>query len=480
MAEDSLSRRLGIDGGHLTSALRLRCDDRLSVAKGVIHPVDHEESSPRRHDGSIVRGACEAGWAARAFRDTRQVLQRGAIVELRAVVGPVPGPGHGECFIWRSGRNGKVVAVDAGGAGSVGAYAGASSPNILILSHDDNDHIRGAASLIRAACGTLEELWVPVEWAILIKQIVETGPVATFPDVSVSLRSLEGDIAAQVRSSAGEGESLRDGNGQEQVTPEMVATARRYLNDWSVEGVDDSEGFLLTLSAPDAVRWYGAVDLHEIVRRVRARAAVLTNIFRIALACDVRLRFFSIDLAIASSARTWEREGLPGTVTIANASEFVSPLSVSVPPGIPYSYALTRLTVQNRRALSTLLWVHDDRPDDGVIIWSDTDGNWLDHSSPLGLGRLIGTLGASSAPHHASSNPAHDRVWSELRRARDSMVMINAGGQRNQHYRGEFTSMRARRCCTWCRPTSLVYQDVRVSYSSAGVVALHNSCLQVH
>src|SRR5699024_5766241 len=227
--------------------------------------------------------------------------------------------------------------------------------------------------------------------------------------------------------------------------------------------------------------------------------------------------------------------------TLANASEAPHWLAAHIPPGLPHTFALTRLTVQNRRALCTLLWSDHRAPDGGAVIWSDTDGRWLDHSSPLGLNRVISALQASSAPHHASANPAHDRVWTALGHAPDTLVMISAGGnkaqtyrsdyvnlQRRPHctqsrptqtttaphhalqtpthdrvwtalvnapdtlfmisaggnkaqtYRSDYVNLQRRRCCTWCRPVSTTYQEVRASTGPAGAMRLHAACTSTH
>lgn len=397
--------------------------------------------------------------------------------ELIAIVGPTPGQGHGECFIWKCRSDTKVVAVDAGGASSIGNHAGTHSPEILILSHDDNDHIRGAVKLINTAGASLQELWIPAEWAILIRQIAETNQNLLLSDepetVRVSVENLEGSIADQITRTAEETEEV-------QLSVELLNLAAENLSSWYLASVGSTQGFSIEEPPLATEYWYGAKDLDEIIKRVRFRANTLIGILNASLANSVRIRFFSIDLALSSTSKQWETEGMPGTATLANASEAPHSLAVRIPPGLAYTYALTRLTVQNRRALCTLLWSDPDTPNGGVAIWSDTDGHWLDHSSPLGLARVISTLGASSAPHHASANIAHNRVWTELRRAPDALIMINAGGQKNQSYRPEYNALKSRRCCTWCRPASTTFQEVRASTAATSGMTLHNACIGTH
>jgi hypothetical protein len=400
---------------------------------------------------------------------------KAAMNELIAIVGPKPGPGHGECFIWKRGSDDTVVAVDAGGAGSIGSYAGKQSPETLILSHDDRDHIAGAVNLINAAVASLRELWVPAEWAILIKQIAETNQSSLFPEDSeiVSVDSLAGSIGDQITSTDEDSEEIL-------LSIEILALARENLSSWDVTSSESEQGFSIIEMPNETKRWYGAKNLNEIIRRVRYRAKTLIKILTTALTNSVRIRFFSIDLALSSKSKKWETEGKPGTVTLSNASEAPHSLAVRVPPGLAYTYALTHLTVQNRRALCTLLWSDASTPSGGVAIWSDTDGNWLDHSSPLGFDQVMSTLSASSAPHHASANTAHSRVWTELQLAPDELIMVSAGGQKNQSYHPEYNALKSKRCCTWCRPTLATFQQVRASSTATSGMQLHNACIGKH
>lgn len=395
--------------------------------------------------------------------------------DLRAIVGLTPGPGHGECFIWKRDSDAVVVAVDAGGAASVGKHAGASDPAILILSHDDSDHIRGAVALINAAKASLRELWVPAEWAILIKQISETDQSVLLSDdvVAISVSDLEASIADQIATTA-------DSADSNELSAEILSRAATNLFAWDIADPGFDRGFSITYSPLRVEQWYGAANLDEIVKRVRFRAKTLIAILRAALTNSVRIRFFSIDLALATTSKTWETAGRAGTVTIANASEAPHALAVRIPPGLAQSYALTRLTVQNRRALCTLLWSDPSKTRGAITIWSDTDGNWLNHSSSLGFGQVVSTLIASSAPHHASANPAHDRVWKELGRAPDRLIMISAGGQKHQSYRPQYKSLTGKTSCTWCRPASTTYQEVRASWGASGNGILHQSCIGSH
>jgi hypothetical protein len=403
------------------------------------------------------------------------------VVKLNAKVGRHPGSGHGECFIWSRSLDKSVVAVDAGGAHAVGRAGGAQKPSILILSHDDNDHIGGAVSLILAAGSALKELWVPAEWAVLIKQIADSDGNNPVPNSagSIDLEGLIESVAEQLVTVDNGTERPNDVEGSFLIDQLLLSRATETLGRWDITGSDFSR---FTLSqGPNVLRvFYGARGLTEILKRVRNRAKALIDIFNVALDNSVKIRFFSIDLALSRQSKEWETAGRPGVVTLANASEVPYSMSIYVPPGLLHAYALTSITVQNRRALCTLLWSNSASPTGGQMIWSDSDGNWLDHSAPLGLGQVIATLTISSAPHHASANSSHDRIWAELAHAPSSLVMICAGGRSNQGYRNEYLRKKRQRCCTWCRPTSTHYQDVGAQVQTSGQASLLVSCFLSH
>ncbi|MDI6023899.1 hypothetical protein QBL02_10125 [Leucobacter sp. UT-8R-CII-1-4] len=398
------------------------------------------------------------------------------VMKLTALVGKSRSPGHGECFIWSRSGSDCVIAIDAGGTKSVGKQAAKHSPQILILSHDDTDHIGGAVSLINAAKKSLTELWVPTEWAILMRQLSESDPEDPLPtkDITIDMESLLDEITEKLLASD-QGEGL---------TLSILKRAEATLAGWTSSAgshEDSSIRFSFANDHEDRNGPYGAVNIDEILQRVKKRADALIAILKSALRRKIIIRFFSIDLALYQNQKDWEREGRPGVATLANASEAPAAANVYLPPGLPQAFAITRLSVQNRRALCTLLWDEKASLEQPVIIWSDSDGQWLDVQSPKGLAKVVESLVASSAPHHASQNPAHDRIWDELTLAPSSLLLVSAGGQHNQKNRKEYLNAGLHRGCTKCRTANpRAVQQVMVEVPSHGPARLSHTCHTSH
>lgn len=392
-------------------------------------------------------------------------------LELTAIVAPGAGTGHGESFLWQAAHHNQRVVIDAGGTNACGTAAAAFNPSILILSHDDKDHIGGAVNLINGASHSLQELWMPAEWSILIHQIANTDPVIDNEELPDQIDLA--DVETRITRSLAEGEDELDPG------PAVVARAVANLESWAHQDHAHNANFTL-LGRNNHRYWYGATDLNEIVQRVRKRAVHLCKILEAAYTNNVARRFFSIDMAIHSRDRTWETNGRLRVVTIANAVEVEHWDAITIPPGILYSYALSKITVQNRRALSTLLWTNPNDLNQCVCVWSDTDGDWIRHIGPRGIDTVLSNSAGYSAPHHASNNPAHDRVWNTINRNKGKYAIICAGGQRNQGYRQEYVQLAASRSCTWCRPHGRQIRPVTLDLTNLQNPTLTIGCNQVH
>ena len=85
-------------------------------------------------------------------------------------------------------------------------------------------------------------------------------------------------------------------------------------------------------------------------------------------------------------------------------------------------------------------------------MWSDSSGEW---TAEYDVGALLNQIAISTAPHHGSTNAAHDDAWEALRPLlrRDDTIVVLAGGEHTQpNVRTESLRLPvARRGCTRCR-----------------------------
>jgi hypothetical protein len=147
----------------------------------------------------------------------------------------------------------------------------------------------------------------------------------------------------------------------------------------------------------------------------------------------------------------WGSQGRPGYFTVVNAREIHPwcPLRI-VGPGV--LFYLAQLTVQNRRALVTYAWAPPSQAENGVIIWSDSDGVSCDvrgagERTPWSRTTLM------TAPHHGSRAAAHHRIWEACRktsRAIGVLLSNNAQLTWDDFYRVPASW----RGCTMCACTS--------------------------
>jgi hypothetical protein len=333
-----------------------------------------------------------------------------------------------------------TVVVDLGASASMGAKAASTRPRILILTHDDSDHIGGAAGFAAAGgFGTLSELWVPFEWSILTVTLLAMSTVPVARGESVSTRQ----AAAVVRDLA-------------QADPDITRGARDI--DRRRLPYAAAAAFAENLDALTVQTLDGADDLDPaVVKRVQSRASALMKILAAADEEKVTIRYFSVDRAKGLGVEPWSESGEPGVVTLANALEQSPPAVSALAPTILSLYAVIRLTIQNRRALCPVLW-HGGSLDGAVIVWSDSSGEWL---ADVPAFTVLAKFAASTAPHHGSVNPSHDAIWKELRSRFPtlSLPMLCLGGSSSQNtggVRAEYAALPSRgRACTRCRHTTI-------------------------
>lgn len=332
----------------------------------------------------------------------------------------------GECLLWESslasiaqvhpGWSLRVV-VDVGYL-SGGAYRCAAefNPHILILTHSDLDHIGGAlaflkATSLRGATARLREVWLPYEWVLLQRAIEATNPTAATSNASSGrefgspfLQSEEllaavhghheGMPLGQCEPLTFSASVLGDGRhrGVKVTSEHQSATGdlATMLTRQATEIATVIEGERNRSSVAGAPSWAEPRDSSQAAEDVIRKAKRLMGILDQAHKLGVIVRTFSVDGIQVKP--TWSYAGFGGALTIANAVEVEvsSTLRVShVPEAI---LLLTRLTVQNRRALMPFLWEtcsgrllkgpnRGQAPDEWVIAFE----NGADSPNPWGV-----------------------------------------------------------------------------------------------
>ncbi|MEO9322228.1 MBL fold metallo-hydrolase [Nocardioides sp. C4-1] len=106
----------------------------------------------------------------------------------------------GESWIWAADEMRARVVVDVGCAPELGRRAAQAQPDILVLTHDDSDHIGGMWAFLAEYAEHPEravpEVWMPVEWLFIVQAIAATG---LDPQV---LKELAATDAPRARSAA--------------------------------------------------------------------------------------------------------------------------------------------------------------------------------------------------------------------------------------------------------------------------------------
>ena len=369
-------------------------------------------------------------------------------------VGPQQNPG--EAILWtrpsKPRQRYRTVAVDVGRYEEMGQQVALAAPQVLVLTHDDADHIDGWAGMVSFGLGTLEQLWVPYEWGALVLALEDFFQRADDDEADAASR-MDALMSSATVLDSRESE-LENGAIDAEIAWRAHENAKSLAEELRV---NDSLASRLGLhlkglgrNPSQASDWRGTPA--KVADRAVTRAVAITEIIAQALEADVKARYFSVDhLAPTLPRPFWEHSGIRGTLTIANAVEvrldrtgLVGLLSVG--------FALY-LTIQNSRALCPVLWGSDGR-NPAVLIWSDSGGDWAHELS--GLEKLFRKISISTAPHHGSTAPDHEPAWDALAvwRTREDLVVVLAGGEPSQKSANPRYFERCplgRRGCTKCR-----------------------------
>jgi len=340
------------------------------------------------------------------------------------------------------------VVVDLGHGPDSGGAAATFRPDVTVLTHSDSDHIGGADDFfrgIRRHPGG--ELWLPYEWSVLIDvaERISAGAVAV-PQIPVDAGAVEVviDLARVVGAeddpAAQRGGPVRDGTDDGiRIDRDRIGDALAgvfippvYLDEEQWGG---GEGFLREALAKD--------DLDGIAADIALKATKLAAIVTGARRAGMTVRWFSVDHLTLDGREKWQVSGRAPQVSLVNAVE-VRVGRVSAGWETAVLLAAMRLSVQNRRALATLLWPTDDAA--GFLVWSDGDGTGC-RLDALPWDRL----GGMTAPHHGSDNDEHDPIWQAAAPHLAGLEVVLAGGAWNQGLHRAFTAhATSARACTSC------------------------------
>jgi hypothetical protein len=371
----------------------------------------------------------------------------------------------GEAALWVQGGGNARVAVDVGATAAMGTAVGEADPDVLILSHDDRDHVRGWDAFIAAVPVRVDhELWVPYEWIALAHAAttaldLENAYVPSIDEVRTTLAAsaiprhvFEEDRASSSGDNSREEEEQRDQHDDlvssiteaQHIFENLSEKNRQEIIDRVVRAIDSARSSLT-----------GDVNgsAYDITKRAVDSIETITKIIRDAHRSRFKIRIFSVDhVAPRHRQLPWLIEGRQGLATVPNARE-IRFRQAGFIPTLGGAFALAILSVQNRRALSVLLWTSSNASCQKALIWSDSDGKWANRSESY---FPIQHVALSTAPHHGSTKNNHVAAWQSLWYASRRIILICAGGTTTQRDTNAtfLAAPVSQRACTRCRHIS--------------------------
>lgn len=349
---------------------------------------------------------------------------------------------------------GRYILVDAGERGSALHEKLHRPVDVMLMTHNDQDHVGGAPDLLHY--GRVRHVWLPYDWYLLYSAGANLVDAVRDDDPDLAL------VARQARNQVTRAVDMLRENlvNQEPINEPVQAPAlpRRLLAwlDYAFASLDSEAGAEVVGRAGNALgaSWIGsaratagAVTTTDSKPGQRARATV--RAVDAVLGWGGLTRWFSVDHASAwmsTTAPPWEWSGVPGEFTVVNALPVqVRPLPQPPTAAIAYAQLATlyRLTVQNRRALVALghtqcgcghvlfasdsAFEFDQVTDDPVVPWPE--------------------IAAAVGLHHGSAREEHDHLYERF----EGTVLARSGSRPVLRTHPQFTSVSpARRGCTWC------------------------------
>ena len=303
--------------------------------------------------------------------------------------------------------------VDLGNSNSAGYLL--MAPHVVVLSHDDEDHIRQAAKCLHhwgSVCSH-HELWVPAEWAIVgmaLGQIDNPNSDRLSKIVAEVIEKIGGvEPGSDSVNETALTEAWRD--LQEAYTRRKLSEDE-YLDDPDVAEhrygeVDSKEPF------NDDYKQYGPAG--KTVERVVATCVHTARILRAAYMMGWRIRYFDFEVA-PSHVNYWMMNPNPEyPLAIVNAHEVLIQVRHKFLNPADTIFFAAYLTIQNSRSLVTYLQPSAPHQRDDAILWADSGGDFSVGMPP--------TVCLSTAPHHCSTSQDHDPAWIHIDRMKPMILL---------------------------------------------------------
>jgi hypothetical protein len=355
----------------------------------------------------------------------QQVVLHGDVSHTRAHWGAdadMQRQGLGEVISFTT-NQGRYILVDAGEKGSALGRRFGGPVDVLLLTHNDSDHIGGVPELLKSML--VREAWLPYDWYLLYSAGTNLVDAIRREDADlddVAYEALE-RVASEVKMLR---RHLQDGERRDELNDSPPMRRGVLLQfDKFFASLDRGIGTEVVIGAQHVidVRWIG--DARQTAqgvttdsapsRRARAtRARATVRAVDALLKWKVPIRWFSIDLASGYRRTTglpWELSGCPGEFTVVNA--WPVPAHPLPPPATAAdAYALLavlyHLTIQNQRALVAL--GHIPFECGHVLFASDSDFKFDQANSVVPWSKI----GAAVGLHHGSGNKAHNHIYEQL------------------------------------------------------------------
>lgn len=357
----------------------------------------------------------------------------------------------GEAILWSV--DGTVAAIDLGAGAVTGEHVAAQHPQILLLTHDDDDHIGGWSGFAAEADRQQhwpEQIWLPYEWAALaIAAATPARMVATTRRQRVTSETVIEELGLDNWTMVATQGDDDGGNVRSESVLDTIDWNTAYERVTALNESKELEEQVEALLAPRTKKFEGIGTREAVAKRAVDSVRKILQIVQEAHQSPTTVKLFSIEHAMRNpEPQPWRSEGSAGLITIPNGRE-VEPKSLTTPATVQHLAMLYTLTIQNRRALTSLLWTCWCVGSNKAMVWSDSSGEWTAESR---LHLPIERVALATAPHHGSANADHTDAWTAMWGATAELILVAAGGQAGQQVNGAFLAApHERRACNRCR-----------------------------